>query len=180
MAAYDYINQSIQASCLIEPKDIDSFYNPITQGHTGFAWDGQLYSAGVLQPGPVYASWYSEGVSAYRGELQTFPQTGLVLLSRVSLSILDGSTADLTLWMQFLVQDQYALADNWNGALNGWLPSGVIYADGVISVIYIPDPGNQNQTLTSPPAYDISSNMVVHLDFTQDAVYVDVAVGASV
>jgi hypothetical protein len=184
MAAYDYINQSIMATCLIQPKDIDSFYNPITQGHTGFAWDGVLYSAGVQQytptspPNLIYASWYTEGVNAFRGELQTFPQTGLVLLSKAALTILDGSTSALNLWMQFLVENQYALADNWNDALNGWLPSNVIYADGVISVIYTPDPGNKTGSLSSPPipgSYNINSSMVVHLDFTQDSVYVDVA-----
>src|SRR5208282_2643054 len=134
MATYSYLTQSIQSTCLIEPKDIDSFYNPIVQNHTGFAWDGTLYSAGVQQPGPIYASWYTEGQSVYRGKLQTFPQDGLILLSKVALTVLDASTAALSLWMQFLLQDHYALSDNWNNTLNGWVPSSVIYADGVVSV----------------------------------------------
>ena len=186
MAAYDYIDQSIMATCLIEPKDIDSFYNPITQNHTGFAWDGTYYVDGVQQltetsppsspplPVPTYASWYTEGQSAYRGLLQTFPQAGLCLLSKVALSILDESTAALTLWMQFLIQNQYALADNWNNALNGWTPSGVIYADGVVSVLYKPDSGNF--TGVDGATYNVNSNLVVHLDFVQDSVYMDMAI----
>lgn len=179
MAAYNYLNQSIQATCLIEPKDIDSFYNPITLGHTGFAWDGTLYSSGVqvqVSDSPVYASWYTEGQNLYRGLEQSFPQAGLVLLSQVALTIFDTSNDNLALWMQFLIQDQYALADNWNYALNGWLPSGVLYTDGVVSVTYIPDPGSETGISSTSGAYNVNSNMVVHIDFTQDKVYVDVAV----
>ncbi len=165
MAAYDYINQSIQSTCLIEPKDIDSFYNPVTESHTGFAWDGTYYAAGVQQLTngvPTYASWYTEGQNDYRGILPTFPQTGLVLLSKVALTILDGSTSTLTLWMQFLLHNDYALANNFNNSLNGWLPSGLAYADGILSVIYTPDGAG-------------TSNMVVNLDFTQDQAYLDIA-----
>ena len=167
MANYNYLNQSIVSSCLIESKDIDSFYNPTTLRHTGFAWDGQLYYQGVLQPGPVYASWYSEGAGTFRGSLQTFPQEGLVLLSKVALSILDESTTNLTMWMQFLIQNDYAFPDNFNDELNGWRPSGLAYADGILSITYIPDYGNQPD--------NILSNMVVSIDFTQDKVYLDVA-----
>ena len=45
--------------------------------------------------------------------------------------------------MQFLLQDNNALANNFNGAVQGFLPSGVVYADGIVSVIYTPDSGNQ-------------------------------------
>jgi hypothetical protein len=159
MASYDYIDQSIMATCLIQPKDIDSFYNPITQLHTGFAWDGQLYSAGI--PQNTYATWY--------------PQAGLVLLSKVALTIVDESTANLNLWMQFLLDNEYALADNFNEELNGWLPSGLSYADGILSVIYSPDAGNKTG-LATDGGYNVDSNMVVHVDFTQDKVYLDVAV----
>jgi hypothetical protein len=177
MAAYDYIDQSIVSTCLIEPKDIDSFYNPVLQGHTGFAWDGQLYSAGVLQGSPPQAaSWFSEAPGAYRGELATFPQTGLVLLSKVALTIIDGSTTALKMWMQFLIQDQFGLPDNWNGELNGFAPSGLVYADGVLSVTYTPDAGNETGVALDQTGYNINSNMVVNIDFTQDKIFLDVAV----
>jgi hypothetical protein len=178
MAAYDYIDQSIVATCLIAPKDIDSFYNPTTQGHTGFAWDGQKYLNGVLVSGPVFASWYTEGTSAYRGELLTFPQSGLVLLSKVACTILDSSTLDLSLWMQFLMENTYALADDFNAALNGWRPSGLAYADGILSIIYAPDTGNQLGAYNS--TNNIGSNLIVSMDFAQDRVYLDVALNPTI
>lgn len=189
---YNYIYQSILASSLIEPKDIDSFYFPTTQLHTGYAWDGTLYYNGVQQVGPIYASWYLEGAGDYRGSMAAFPQTGLVLLSNTAMTITDGSTASLELWMLFLLQNNiinptgeittpmmplgsFALANNFNSELNGWLPSGLTYANGIVSVIYSPDYGNQSGVVAGG-SYNINSNMVVNIDFTQDTVYLDVAV----
>lgn len=174
MAAYNYINQSIVSTCLIEPKDIDSFYNPATQNHTGFAWDGTHYTAGVQDAGPVYASWFSEGTNAARGELQTFPQSGVVLLSKVAVTILDSSTLDLNLWMNFLIENSYAMTDDFNAALNGWRTAGLTYADGILSVIYVPDFGNEQGTYSA--TYNINSHLVVNFDFSQDRVYADVAI----
>lgn len=177
LVPYDYLDQAIRASCLIEPKDIDSFYNPDTMNHTGFAWDGTLYQNGVQVHGPVYASWFTESFGAYRGDSTTFPQAGLVLVSHVAVSILDETTSALTLWMQFLLQNNirnplasppvlpgsYALADNWNSELNGWIPSGCVYADGVLSIVYSPDYGNRSgtsivpsQVISYPTAYSIT------------------------
>ena len=202
--ATDYINQAILATCLIEPKDNDSFYNPTTMGHTGFAWDGTLYNAGVQVipvgspplsppvPAPVYASWYTEAVNGatFRGDTPTFPQAGLILLSRVSLTILDETSSALTMWMQFLFQNNiidpdssppqaagsYALTDNFNSELNSWLLSGLAYADGVLSVICTPDYGNKTGITTDETSYNIDSNMIINIDFTQDSVYLDVGV----
>lgn len=191
--AYDYINQPIQSTCLIEPKDDDSFYNPTTLGHNGFAWDGTLYIEGVQQftvaspPTLVYASWYTEPTGPYRGDSATFPQAGLVLLSRAALTILDETTSALNLWMQFILQNNivstvssppvtvgsFSLTDNFNGDLNGWLLSGLAYADGVLSVVYSPDSGNAS--IAAVTSGDVNSNMVVNIDFTQDKVYLDVA-----
>lgn len=174
MATYDYIDQEIVATTLIEPKANDSFYYPVNQGHNGFAYDGQLYTAGVLQSGQV-ASWHSEVSGPYRGPLPTFPTAGLVLLSKVALTILDESTSALGLWMQFLLSDTYALANNFDGGLNGWVPAGLTYADGIISVTYNPDPGNQVGLDAVNSTYGLDSRMVVNLDFSQDTVYLDVA-----
>lgn len=162
---YDYLDQDIQATALIQVRDNDSFYNPLL-GHTGFAADGTRYTAGVQDSGPVFASWYNEAAGLYRGTKVTFPNAGLILLSKVSLVILDETTRALALWMQFLLNDAYALTNNFSGGSVGFTPHSLCYADGVISVTYLPDEG----------AVDILSKMIVTFDFTQDTVYLDVAV----
>jgi len=208
---YDYIHQDIVATALIQPLDNDSFYNPVPNGHTGFAADGILYNAGevVLTGSPpvfTYASWFTEFAGSgsppvlnpYRGDQAAFPASGLILLSPVALTILDQSNTALPLWMQFLLNDSYALANNFstgnpnysNQLLDGWLPAGLTYADGIISVIYTPDPGAyQIEGLTgSPPSitgpWAIGSvdqvgqgpTLVVSIDFSQDEIYLDTAV----
>jgi hypothetical protein len=239
---YDYIDQDIQATALVQVRDNDSFYNPAL-GHNGFAADGTRYTAGaqdallvthVAAASGTYtclatnslttgskvllngftgnftalngtvqtiistglsdsqfefttgtdtitgasqptaqvntpSSWYSEASGPYRGTKVTFPNAGLILLSKVSLVILDESTRSLALWMQFLLSDTFALTNNFNGESNGWTPKSVCYADGVISVTYLPDEGSM-----APPD-GIVSRMVVSLDFAQDTVYLDVA-----
>jgi len=47
--AYDFIDQNIVSSCLVQSYTDDSFYNPVVNQHTGFAFDGSYYSLGVLQ-----------------------------------------------------------------------------------------------------------------------------------
>lgn len=231
--AYNFIDQNIVASCLIQGHTDDSFYNPTTNSHTGYAFDGNYYSLGVLQSTHAKASWFTEfGSNSFRGDQAAFPAYGIALLSSVSLVILDQTKSvaqaeQLPLWMQFLLQDNNALANNFNGSVQGFLPSGVVYADGIVSVIYTPDAGNQpnwnfaawdsgtsysdgnlvtyNLTrwkavgsppvgvppsitssfwypeITQPypgpyPQMGVGSRMVVSVDFSQDSVYLDVAV----
>ncbi len=193
------------SSALIQPLSNDSFYNPAANFHTGFAANGILYNAGtpVLTGSPpvfTYASWWAEFASSpnpYRGDQANFPASGLILLSKVAMTILDQSNQTLPLWMQFLLNDSYALANNFstndpdyaNQLLDGWTPSGLSYADGIISVIYTPDAGAyQIEGLSVPPSitgpFAIASEtqtgqgpaMVVNIDFTQDSVYLDTAV----
>jgi hypothetical protein len=203
--AYDTIDQNIVASCLIQSHTDDSFYNPTFNSHTGYAYDGNYYSLGVLQQGHQQASWFTEyGTSGneFRGSQAAFPAYGLVLLSPVSLAIFNQAVAvtqasQLPLWMQFILGDtagssggSYALTDNFYGvglttpALQGFLPQSLCYADGVISVTYLPDPGNQPDNLThpilippqtEPVSPSAQSSMVVSIDFVQDSVYLDVA-----
>ena len=155
---YDFIDQNIVATCLIQPHDNDSFYNPIPLLHTGFAFTGNHYTLGVqdgmaspwvANGGNLHATWWIEGMpgNQFRGDQQDFPTYGLVLLSPVSMVILDQSTpvsvaTALPLWMQFLLADTNALANDFNGAIQGFTPSSVCYADGIISVTYTPDSGN--------------------------------------
>jgi hypothetical protein len=156
---YDYIDQNILATTLIQPHDDDSFYNPVRNLHTGFAFDGNHYTLGVVDGptspwvtngGNLQATWWSEAQfgNPYRGDQQNFPTYGLVLLSPVSLVILDQAipvavATALPLWMQFLLADNNALGNNFNGSIQGFTPSSVCYADGIISVTCVPDAGNQ-------------------------------------
>lgn len=147
--AYNFIDQNIVASCLIQGHTDDSFYNPVPNSHNGYAADGNFYAEGVLQSTHAKASWFTEfGTNPFRGDQAAFPEFGIALLSPVSLVILDQTKSvahaeQLPLWMQFLLQDNNALANNFNGAVQGFLPSGVVYADGIVSVTYSPDAGNQ-------------------------------------
>lgn len=191
--AYDFIDQNIVASCLIQSYTDDSFYNPVANSHTGYAFDGNFYSLGAIVNGHQQASWFTEfGSNAFRGSTAAFPSFGVALLSPASLVILDQSksvtqAAQLPLWMQFVLGDNNALANNFNGSVQGFLPAAVCYADGIISVTYTPDAGNQldypssSRPLVPPfptpyPAVPIQSRMVVSIDFVKDSVYLDVAV----
>jgi hypothetical protein len=209
MANYNYLTQNIVATCLIQAYNNDSFYLPTTNNHTGFAADGTYYLNGVQQfapgspPTPIYASWYKEfsnptasGPQPDRDDQATFPTYGLILLSPVAMTILDQSTPvpqadELKMWMTFGMADQYMMSNNYVAflptpglAIQGFTPSGLSYADGIISIIYTPDAGNQAPALIegSPPAPGIpvsgdssQSHMVVSIDFAQDLAYLDVA-----
>src|SRR5271170_839329 len=166
--SYDFIDQNIVASCLIQGRTDDSFYNPVVNSHTGYAFDGNYYSVGAIVNGHQQASWFTEyGTNTFRGDQAAFPSYGLVLLSPVSLVILDQGTAvaqatSLPLWMQFVLGDNNALANNFNGSEQGWTPSSVCYADGIISVTYTPDAGNQeyvNHANTTPPPAFLALNV---------------------
>jgi hypothetical protein len=162
--AYDYLDQDIQATAIARVRDDDSFFNP-SLGHNGFAADGTRYTVGIQDGGPIFATWYSEAPGPFRGSTPAFPNQALILLSKAALTILDETTRSLNLWMQFLVADVYALTNNFDNSTNGWTPKDLTWADGVISVTYVPDKGSSG--ITSP--------MVVNIDFTRDAVYLDVS-----
>jgi len=203
---YDYLDQNIVATCLIQAYNNDSFYNPTTNNHSGFAADGTYYLNGVQQvgagspPGPIYASWYLEfatptasGPEPSRDSSAKFPTYGIILLSPVAMTILDESTPvpqanELKMWMEFALADGYMMTDNYASFLNppqltiqGFTPSGLSYADGIISISYTPDSGNQPPALVGTPDPEpvpgdsTRSHMVVSIDFSQDAAYVDVA-----
>ena len=173
-AFYNYLSQPIMATTLIQKRDYDSFYFPEDNGHTGFAFNGSRYTDGVedISP-PMVASWFTEAPGPYRGQSAQFPAYGLVLLGRANLTILDESTRALALWMTFLLQNGLMLADNFalgnpnfSAALQGFLPRGLAYANGIISVTCSHDPGSET----------ITSNLVVNIDFSADTAYLDVAV----
>jgi hypothetical protein len=168
---YNFIDQNIVSSCLIQAHTDDSFYNPVVNSHTGYAFDGSYYSLGVVDNSHIKASWFTEfGTNPFRGSQASFPQFGVALLSPFSLVILNQGTAvshaeDLPLWIQFLLGDNNALANNFDGSVQGFTPSAVCYADGIISVTYVPDSGNQlylHQTVVANPitATSIASNLL--------------------
>ena len=177
---YAFLTQNIIASCLIQVASNDSFFNPETLLHTGFAFDGTHYTQGVQDTqvisespydvGPIYASWYTESQQAsfdsrFRGPLQTFPTAGLVLLSPIAMSIYVATQQPLTLWMGFLFGDGYALGDNYNLELAvGFAPSSVQYSNGVVMVTLTPDAGSANQSIVA-----------INIDFASDSVYLDTA-----
>ncbi len=168
MAAYDFINQPIQASLLITVKDDDPFFNPVALALTGFSADGFWYDAGVKTGSQ--ASWFTEGEGPHRGPLQQFPQAALVLLSQVSMTVLDVSNAVQTssmlpLWMQALLGDSLALTNNFEDSQVGFTPSGLTYAAGIVTVTYTPDAGSA-----------VQSSMAVNFDFTADSVHLYVGV----
>ena len=195
--AYDFIDQNIVASCLIQSHTDDSFYNPVANSHTGYAFDGNYYAQGAIVVGHQQASWFTEfGTNQFRGNQAAFPTYGLVLLSPVSLVVLNqtvsvSQASALPLWMQFILGDFNALTNNFDSSIQGFLPAGVCYADGIISVTYTPDAGNEAATALPPaailepyttqlPNYPIvpaQSCMVVSIDFSLDIIYLDVAVG---
>jgi hypothetical protein len=110
-----------------------------------------------------------------------FPAYGLVLLGRANLTILDESSPALALWMTFLLGDNLLLTNNFAlnnpnfpSSLIGYTPSKLAYANGIISVTYVPDAGAEDIGL-SPPMGS-ASHMVVHIDFSSDSAFLDVAV----
>src|SRR5271170_2599117 len=184
--SYDFIDQNIVASCLIQGHTDDSFYNPTTNSHTGYAFDGNYYSLGAVVNGHQKASWFTEfGTNPYRGDQAAFPAYGLVLLSPVSLVILDQAISvtnanQLPLWMQFLLGDSNALTNNFNGSEQGFLPSSVCYADGVVSVTYSPDAGNQEyfDHITDAPDWSSVTTYVLNQTVSlSGAVYISLANG---
>jgi hypothetical protein len=186
-ASYNWIFQDIVASTLISPTTADSFYFPVQNQHSGFAIDGQLYVNGILiaSPTPIpspyqsyQASWLTEFLTApnpFRGSSAQFPSAGLILVSPVAMTILDATVNPPALWMQFLLADgggngfSYAMTDNYNASLQGFTPSGVNYSDGIVSVIYTPDAGNQDG------GGGTTSNLVLTVDFSQELIFLDVA-----
>jgi hypothetical protein len=151
---YNFINQNVLATIAINARNNDPFFNPEALGLTGYAYNGFYYTLGVQSS--TQASWFTEGEGLFRGSSAPFPQSSVVILSDVALSIVDQDQS-LDLWMTFLIQDNYALPNNYNYTAQGFKPSGLEYACGRIVVNYTPDPGSQSPNVMS-----------VTLDFVND------------
>jgi hypothetical protein len=154
---YNFINQNVLTTKAINARNNDPFFHPESLGLTGFAYDGFYYNLGV--PSSTQASWFTEGPGLFRGTSSEFPQSSVVILSDVALNIV-SQTQTLDLWMTFLIQNNYALPNNYSYTSQGFKPASLEYASGRIVVNYNPDPGSQ-----SPSA------MSVTLDFVNDSSY---------
>lgn len=150
----------VLASCLITREDADPFFNPTTRFHTGFAYNGNRYTDGVLDTNegtPIQSGWITESPGVYRG-YGPFPSRGLVLVTDVGLEILSIETDKLTTWMTFLRGDFLAFSHNVAGE-SSYTPREVVYNKGVIYITQIPDNGSK-----------IRSTMVNVIDFSKDTV----------
>jgi hypothetical protein len=160
-AAYNYLGQSAIYSELITPLDIDSFFNPVTNNHTGFAHDGFYYAAGVVNTSQV-SSWFTETPSGTRGLSAAFPAQALVLVNRASLVILDATNPALNLWMLFYLEDTFGFPNNFLNGTNSVTPSDITWANGVLTIT---SPADAGATVQAP-------NMLT-IDFTRDQIYID-------
>lgn len=162
-ATYQYLQQSVAASLIIGQKDSDSFFHPVTLNHTGFAYDGFAYVAGVQNPASQ-ASWFLELSSPTRGAA-VFPSEVLVVLSQASLSMLDTTDETVVLWMLFYYMDLGCYANNFSATVASFSPQSLTWGNGRLSVVSAYDPG-------SP----FSLVAVLTIDFVADQAYVDYSV----
>jgi hypothetical protein len=162
LSTYTIVNAPIINSLLIFEKDFDSFFAPATYEHTGYANDGFWYNQGFVNTGRV-ASWSSETPGSFRGENPSFPSSVLAVLGASSLILFDITENTPALWLTSLLGDSLALASNINQQVGvGYTPSDLSWANGLLSVNYVPDPGASLKT-----------TITVTFDFTRDQVYLD-------
>lgn len=159
------LGSSIVDSMLIQRSSNDLFFNP-QNGLTGYGYDGTYYQNGVQNPNSL-ASWFSEPPGDNRGNLATFPNSALVLLTDAGVSILD-TTSHLDMWMVFARVDQGAFTLNFSGQIMGYRPRFLSYTSGAILVSMSPDAGSQ-----------VLGNACIVIDFINDRAYVDVALSTN-
>jgi hypothetical protein len=102
---YPHPIRAFYYSALGEP-----FHDPTGHNLTGYARDGQRYTNGVLDAGPVLAPWASEVSSDDRGIRQDFPVTSLIVVARNEVVIFDlddfdGTVPKLRVFMRFRFGD---------------------------------------------------------------------------
>jgi hypothetical protein len=157
--AYDYLDQPVLSSLIIQKQEMDSFFSPALLGHSGFSADGLYYVNGIVNP-QLQASWYTETAGTERSSAQAFPDRTLVIASRASLALLSAVTMEL--WMLFYLGDDKALRYNPTGVQLSYTPSGLSWANGLLTLNLTADAGDSTQ---APYALTI--------DFTRDQVYAD-------
>jgi hypothetical protein len=103
-----------------------------------------------------HTSWYNEPLNtAVRGSRREFPAVAVIVATAGSVTIYDGDSPDLPMWMVFTINNSYWLKHSSGGAscvsmLNATLVTGGAGAVGRLSVVeFIADRGN-----VSEPGYN--------------------------
>lgn len=111
--------------------------DPVGVGLTGYAKDGKRYTAGVQDPGPVWAPWASEAASNNRSSRPDAPDQVLACLCYASASSyelvlfdLDTFPATFDVWMRFLPKTSYSMLGNFTT-----LPWDVAFFDGMLAIV---------------------------------------------
>lgn len=109
--------------------------NPTVGGFTGYARDGDHYTGGVLDPGPVVAPWAQESSfpSGNRSSRKDFPQESLLVVTNDELVIydLDNWPTTLSVWMRFLIANvaEFYMLGRYDGYV-----TDVSMANGTLAV----------------------------------------------
>ncbi|MHC4620425.1 MAG: hypothetical protein ACYTEQ_21975, partial [Planctomycetota bacterium] len=94
----------------------EDWANPVASSLTGYARDGNRYTAGVQDGGPVQAPWASEAFSVTRGNRDDFPERVLIVWTEDTITIFDVTNfpANLAMWMRFIANSAFHIIGNTN------------------------------------------------------------------
>ena len=131
----------------------DSFHNPDSMDHTGYAYDGLYYVSGKLLPGAAQASWFTEGSSSLRGNIAPFPASGYLIGSTNKWGIIESHGNNYNMWM-LCPSDPGGHA----GSVIAWSMAGNS------------SPGTHTIKFTNGRLFVLSDRVVI-VDFTNDKAY---------
>lgn len=117
----------------------EDWSDPVTSGMTGYARDGNRYTAGVLDGGPTQAPWAAEAFSTIRGARDDFPEKALIVWTAGSVTIfdLDSYPTDLGMWMRFTVTSTTLLRTSIQDIkmLNGVMTVATVASNGALIIV---------------------------------------------
>lgn len=106
---------------------------PTANNFSGFGRDGKKYTNGVLDPGPVWASWATETAGVNRSSRTRFPSFYAIAVSLSELIIydLDNFPTTLDVWMRFRLANDgtnfLALGRGYGSLQDVEMKNGVLY-----------------------------------------------------
>lgn len=106
--------------------------NPTLNNFTGYARDGDHYTNGVLDAGPVEAPWAQEFPSGNRSARKDFPEESLIVTTNDEVVIfdLDNWPTTLGVWMRFEVDPtDYNMLGRYDGMV-----TATSMANGILAV----------------------------------------------
>lgn len=112
----------------------------------------------LTTPKPIYASWYIENPSMYRGLKKEFPEHSVVLVNEDSFSILDQND-NFNVWMTSVSGVTLLFRKDPLGFGIPNVPYSIEYARGIISIIY--------------KMIGMTGVYIVYIDFVNDRTYVE-------